>query len=637
VPIDTTPLRDPDAIAARDKLWLDTVYNGHDPQLTVRAAVTGMVLGAVLSISDLYIGLKIGWVFGMSITSSILGYALFASAGKIFPKMRPLTMLENNTSQTAASAAAYMAGAGLVSSIPALALLRREGVQGIPDPTGWQIVLFMLAISTLGVVVAVPLKRNMINAEQLRFPTGVVCAETIRTMHSSGKEALSKARSLFGAGVFAAAVKFIVECKLGFLAKLPSWIPFPGTLRGHPLPFWSLRGNTSLLLYAAGVVVGPRVTTSLLIGAIANYVFVGPYLLDHGVLRLGAPDAAGLAEHVLYVPDASSLYVAIRAKWSVWPGTAIVVAASLVSFAFRWRAVGHAFSSLARVIRPKASHTPDPLAHVEVPPLHFAIGLVVCTFACVLMQHAWFGVPILLGVVSVALAFILSIVAARVTGETNITPISALGKITQLLFGVLIPGDAGANLMTATVTAGAAAHSADLMTEVKTGYLLGGAPRKQVWAQLLGVLAGSCACVPIYFLLARPERLGVDLAAPSAVAWAAVAKLLKDGPSNLPKLALFAAGIGAAVGAVLAALFEVSPTRIQRWLPSATGIGIAFVIDANDSIAMFSGAMIALLVERFRPDLSKRYGISVASGIIAGEGLMGIAVIVMRDILHWLR
>lgn len=635
--IDTTPLRDPEKIAARDKQWLDTVYDARDPQFTLRSAITGMALGAVLSISDLYIGLKIGWVFGMSVTSSILGFALFAAAGKVFPKMRPLSMLENNTSQTAASAAAYMASAGLVSSIPALTLLRREGVEGIPDPAGWQIVLFMLGISALGVVVAVPLKRNMINAEQLRFPTGVVCAETIRTMHSSGAEAIAKARSLLGAGLFAAAIKFIVECKLGFLRRLPDFIPFPGAIRGYPLPHWSLRGNTSLLLYAAGTIVGPRVTTSLLVGAIANYVFIGPWLLDSGAIRIGAPDPAGLAEHVLYVPDSSLVYQAIRAKWSVWPGTAIVVAASLVSFGFRWRAVGHAFSSLARVIRPKASHAPDPLAHVEVPPAHFAIGLVVCTIACVIMQRAWFGVSIALGIVSVGLAFILSIVAARVTGETNITPISALGKITQLLFGVLIPGDASANLMTATVTAGAAAHSADLMTEVKTGYLLGGAPRKQVWAQLLGVLAGACACVPIYFLLAKPERLGVDLAAPSAVAWAAVAKLLKDGPSNLPKFALVAAGIGAAVGAVLATAHELSPARIQKWIPSATGIGIAFVIDGNDSIAMFTGAMIAVLVERFRPTLSGRYRISVASGIIAGEGLMGIAVIVMRDIFHWLR
>jgi OPT family oligopeptide transporter len=642
--IDARPLRDPEAIAARDRDWLERVYVKDDPQLTFRAVVTGMLLGAVLSISDLYIGLKIGWIFGMSITSSILGYAIFATLRRVHPRMRPLSMLENNTSQTAASAAAYMASAGLVSSVPAMTLLRREGVIDVPDLTGAQLVFFLTAISALGVMVAIPLKRNMINAEQLRFPTGVVCAETIRTMHASGKEALAKARSLVLAGIGAAAVKFIMECKLGFLKHLPEFVRFPGTIRGHAAGAWSLRANTSLLLYAAGAIVGPRVTTSLLIGAIANYVFIGPWLLDHQVLRLAPHDVAvdphawatfkSAAEsvHALPVQDASFLYREIRAKWSVWPGTSLMVAASLVTFGFRWRTIARALGSLGLIVRGVRTKD-DPLASVEVPGKWFGIGLVLATIACIYIQREWFGVPITLGIVSVALAFVLSIVAARATGETNITPISALGKITQLLFGVLLPGNVTANLMTATVTAGAAAHSADLLTEVKTGYLLGGAPRKQFWAQLLGVAAGACACVPIYFLLAKPERLGNDLAAPSAVAWAAVAKLLKDGPSNLPQLALAAAIIGAGIGALLAVVEELAPERWKPLVPSATGVGIALVIDGNDSIAMFTGAMLALVARRLWND-TEHYRVSVASGIVAGEGLMGIVVIVLRDVAH---
>ncbi|MBL8721756.1 MAG: OPT/YSL family transporter, partial [Myxococcales bacterium] len=98
--IDTTPLRDPEAIAARDRQWLEEVYQRDDPQLTVRAAVTGMILGSILSASNLYIGLKIGWSFGMGITASVVGFAIFAALGRLFPGMRPFTMLENNTSQT---------------------------------------------------------------------------------------------------------------------------------------------------------------------------------------------------------------------------------------------------------------------------------------------------------------------------------------------------------------------------------------------------------------------------------------------------------------------------------------------------------------------------------------------------------
>ena len=152
---------------------------------------------------------------------------------------------------------------------------------------------------------------------------------------------------------------------------------------------------------------------------------------------------------------------------------------------------------------------------------------------------------------------------------------------------------------------------------------------------LIGVMAGACACVPIYVLLAKPERIGRELAAPSAVAWAAVAKLLKDGPSNLPQLALEAAIVGAVIGVVLASFEELAPEKWKTWIPSATGVGIAFVIDANDSIAMFMGAMLTVLARRFVRD-GEKYRVPAASGMVAGEGLMGIAVIVLRDVLHLL-
>jgi uncharacterized oligopeptide transporter (OPT) family protein len=645
LPIDLRPLSDPDAIAARDAEWLAKVYDAKERQLTLRAVLTGVVLGAVLSISDLYIGLKIGWIFGMSITSSILAFALWSSAHKVFPGVRPLSMLENNTSQTAASAAAYMATAGLVSSIPALTMLRRDGVIATPELAAWQLILFLLAISALGVFVAIPLKRSMINAEQLRFPTAIVCAETIRTMHSEGKEALAKARSLAVAGGVAALVKFLVESKLGILRKIPDFIPFFGTLRGKPLAAWSFRGNTSLLLYAAGSFIGLRVTTSLLVGALINYAILGPWLLDHHVLDLAPPEIgsdpalwksfriASEARHALPVQDAAYLYRELRSKWSVWPGTAIMVSASLTTFAFRWRTISRALAGVWRSFR-KGGAAVDPIAHVEVPTRWFVIGASICTVACVALQRAWFEVPIVEGLVSVGLAFVLSIVAARATGETNITPISALGKITQLTFGVLVPGNATANLMTATVTAGSAAHAADLLTEVKTGYLLGGAPRKQLVAQLAGVVAGACACVPIYLLLAKPEKLGREIAAPAAVAWASVAKLMKDGPSNLPQLALPAIAVALVVGCILAILEEKAPKSWKPWVPSATGLGIALVIDGSDSIAMFVGALAAWLLGKYKKELSDRYRVSSASGIVAGEGLMGIAIIVLRDVLH---
>ena len=655
--IDATPLRDPEAIAARDREWLAKVHRPHEAQLTLRAAAMGMLLGGILSASNLYIGLKIGWSFGMGITSSVLGFAIFASLRAVFPRIPPLTVLENNTSQTAASAAAYMSSAGLVSSFPALVMLQKEGIVTIPEFTGMRLALYLLGISLLGVVVAVPLKRNMINAEQLRFPSAIVCAETIRTLHEDGvpadptgkrgAQSMAKARSLLYAALGAAGLKFIFDCKLGPLRRLPEMIALPGRLRGLAMSAWSLGVNTSLLLYASGAILGLRVTTSLLLGAIVNYAVIGPWLVDHDVLRVAtqaiASDpaqwkpfaAAAEAVHAIPIKTPDALHAMIRSKWSVWPGTALMVSASLVAFAFRWRTIVRALSGLGALLS-KEKAPVDPLVAVEVPTSWFTAGLVATSIACVWMQWAWFSVPILEGMISVAMAFVLSVVAARATGETGVTPIGAMGKITQLLFGAMVPGDAAANLMTATVTAGSTCHSADLLTEVKTGYLLGASPRKQFFAQILGVFAGAAVCVPVYALIARPEKIGNELAAPAAVAWASVARLLKDGVHNLPRHALAAIVIAAVVGAVLAILDELAPKRFKPFVPSASGIGIAMVIDANDSIAMFFGALFAFLLFRARRDLADRYTVSVSSGAIAGEGLMGIVVIFLRDVAHLL-
>ena len=655
--IDTTPLHDPVAVAARDREWLARVYRPVEAQLTLRAAAMGMLLGGILSASNLYLGLKIGWSFGMGITSSVLGFAIFAALRTVFPGIPPLTVLENNTSQTAASAAASMASAGLVSSFPALVMLQKEGIVTIPELTGTRLALYLLGISLLGVVVAVPLKRNMINAEQLRFPSAIVCAETIRTLHEDGvpadptgkrgAQSMAKARSLLYAAVGAAGLKFVFDCKLGPLRRLPDMIALPGRLRGLTMSAWSLGVNTSLLLYASGAILGLRVTTSMLIGALVNYAVIGPWLVDHDVLRVAsqalASDpaqwkpfaAAAEAVHAIPIASPEALHAMIRSKWSVWPGTSLMVSASLVAFAFRFRMIARAFQGLGGVFS-RAERPADPLAAVEVPSPWFGGGLVVVSIACVWMQWAWFSVPILEGMISVAMAFVLSVVAARATGETGVTPIGPMGKITQLLFGVMVPGNAAANLMTATVTAGSTCHSADLLTEVKTGYLLGASPRKQFIAQILGVFAGAAVCVPVYALIARPEKIGKELAAPAAVAWASVARLLKDGVHNLPRYALSAIVVAAIVGALLAILDELAPKRLKPFVPSASGIGIAMVIDANDSIAIFFGALFAFLFLRLRKDLADRYTVSVSSGAIAGEGLMGIIVIFLRDVAQLL-
>jgi uncharacterized oligopeptide transporter (OPT) family protein len=203
-----------------------------------------------------------------------------------------------------------------------------------------------------------------------------------------------------------------------------------------------------------------------------------------------------------------------------------------------------------------------------------------------------------------------------------------MGKVTQLSFGALAPANVTANLMTAAVTAGAAGSAADLLTDLKSGYLLGANPRKQFIAQFLGIFAGTLVVVPAFYLLVPDASyLGTDQwPAPAAQTWKAVADLLANGVHALHPTAQVGILVGGLVGIVLPLLEKMLPAKTRRLMPSATGLGLAMVIPFFNSLGMFIGALIALVLEKFRPKVASSYIVPVASGIIAGESIMGIII-----------
>ena len=162
-----------------------------EAQLTARAVAAGCLVGSVVACTNIYIGLKIGWTFGASIISAVLGFALFSVLGK------RMSVLETNITQTTGSAAGGMASAaGLVAAIPAMNLLGFH--------FRWYVLmLWALSVAYLGVFFAVPLRRQFVEIDRLRFPTGTATAETILAMFSKAEEALAKARVLLWAGLLA--------------------------------------------------------------------------------------------------------------------------------------------------------------------------------------------------------------------------------------------------------------------------------------------------------------------------------------------------------------------------------------------------------------------------------------------------
>jgi uncharacterized oligopeptide transporter (OPT) family protein len=182
--------------------------------------------------------------------------------------------------------------------------------------------------------------------------------------------------------------------------------------------------------------------------------------------------------------------------------------------------------------------------------------------------------------------------------------------------------------MTACVTAGAAASSADLLTDLKSGYLLGANPRKQFIAQFLGIFIGAIVIVPAFYLIVpTADVLGGDkFPAPAAQVWKGVAELLALGLSSLDITARWALAIGGLVGILIPVLERLLPVKARPFVPSAMGLGLAFVIPFWNTLSIFVGALIAWIMTRQARELASTYIIPVASGLIAGESLVGMMI-----------
>jgi uncharacterized oligopeptide transporter (OPT) family protein len=182
--------------------------------------------------------------------------------------------------------------------------------------------------------------------------------------------------------------------------------------------------------------------------------------------------------------------------------------------------------------------------------------------------------------------------------------------------------------MSANVTAAAASSSADLLTDLKSGYLLGAHPRRQFVAQFAGIFVGTLVTV-LSFRLLVPDvsLLGSDqFPAPAAQTWRAVALALSHGIGSLGPIKTWSIVIGGAVGIILTLLPRLLPSQ-QHFLPSPAGVGLAWTFHWYYGVLFFLGGLLAWFVERKYPEFSKEFTFPIASGWIAGESLMGVALV----------
>lgn len=587
-------------------------------QLTLRAIATGMLLGGGLSLCNIYTGLKVGWGLSMSITAALLSFGAWQMF-RLVAGGRTFNIFETNISQTAASAGAAISSAGLVAPIPALTMITGQVLGWVP------LVAWTFSVCLVGIVVAYGIRRQMIEVDKLPFPGGLATGETLREIYAVGTGAMERVRMLAGGAVVAAVVKLSEH-----IAGIPRWnLPFAlqsragGAMEKAGIGSVSFGNLTlsiepTLLMYGVGALVGIRTGLSLLFGAVLAWGVLLPWVFDNGWAAPGAADPA-------------RSWFTQGVQWLLWPGVAMMVTSALTSLAFAWRSMLNTFRG------GNAKAADGEIDSVEAAMKKWFLVTVLLVLALsVTLQVTLFDINLWIAALGVLCTFLLAVVAARVSGETNVTPVGAMGKVTQLGFALLAPGSPAANLMAANVTGGAASQCADMMHDLKTGNMIGARPSYQFVAQVFGALSGAIVGSAAYLVLVpdpKNQLLTDQWPAPAVATWKAVAEVFMKGIDSLPPSAINAMILGGLAGIVLAVLEKVLPKGIRIWVPSPASLGLAFVIPAYNSFSMFLGAFAAWILSRWIPSWSARFLIVFASGIIAGESLTGVGLAIEQVLL----
>jgi uncharacterized oligopeptide transporter (OPT) family protein len=640
--------------AQKDDWWFKNVYRGDVQQLTFRSGVTGFLLGGLLAATALYIGARAGLIIGVGLTSVILSFAFYrilnaAGLG------RDLTILENNCTQSIATAAGYMT-APLVSSLSAYMM-----VTGRIIPW-WQMLVWMVTVAILGVLMAFPLKRRFINQDQLPFPEGRASGVVLDALYTGGAAVgLFRARllgfSALGAGLYQMLIgdgwMRLIQFRLlrmdrwagleepwtfhdqldsyyyAAAARFNLWIP---RILGTDVRQLGLRITLDAAMLGVGGLIGVRVATSCLLGAFVNFAILAPIMIRHGDI------VARMAPGGRVIPIARAEIVN---QWSLWWGVTMMVMGSLVSLLGRPEIFITAFKSLRRSGPAVQSATPngtDPLRFIELP---LGVSYVGVPLFCVIggsVTHYFFGVPWLLAFISLPLILVLTVICANSMALTSWTPTGALAKITQFTMGAIDRSNPASNLIPAGMTAEIAANAANLLSDIKPGYMLGAKPRQQAIGHVIGIFSGALVCVPLYFLLFLPPgHDGVRSAAtivserfamPAAVQWQGVAQLIARGIGSLPVSAV----VSMIVAAVVAATIEITNIVWRGRLPlSAVSIGLGVVLPPEYTLPMWVGAMVFWFkARRYSSPGTRGHAIwkegceSICAGLISGAALLGI-------------
>lgn len=574
------------------------------PELTVTSIIMGILLAVVFGAANAYLGLRVGMTVSASIPAAVI------SMGVIRVLMKKNSILESNLVQTIGSAGESLA-AGAIFTLPALFLWAADGV--MEKPSILEITLIALIGGLLGVFFMVPLRNALIVKEHgiLPYPEGQACAEVLL----AGEEGGANAATVFAGMGIAAAFKFAIDG----LKAVPSEVS---------LRFKGFAGEIGTQIYPAvmsvGYICGPKIASYMFAGGVVSWMVLIPLIVLFGGEAILYPGTKTIAE--IYAANGAS---GIWGSYIRYIGAGALAAGGIISLIKSLPLIVRTFKDALKSLKGGVGSASSKRTAQDIN-MKIVLGAIL-----VLTLLVWLvpTIPVSLigAIIVVIFGFFFATVSSRMVGlvGSSNNPVSGMAIATLLIATLIlkVTGDTGAHGMQGAIAIGSiicivAAISGDTSQDLKTGYLLGATPKKQQYGEIIGVIASAFAIGGVLYLLDAAWQFGSEqLGAPQATLMKMIIEGVMD--SNLPWGLVF-------VGVCLALVIELLGIPV---LPFAIGVYLPVQLNA----CIMVGGIIRLIFDKMKKEEKEKEaiitdGILYCSGMIAGEGLVGILLAVFAVI-----
>lgn len=573
------------------------------PEFTVTSIIMGIILAIVFGAANAYLGLRVGMTVSASIPAAVI------SMGVIRVIMKKNSILESNMVQTIGSAGESLA-AGAIFTMPALFLWAEEGLCDMPSLV--EITLIALCGGVLGVLFMIPLRNALIVKEHatLLYPEGTACAEVLL----AGEEGGANASTVFSGMGLAALFKLIVDG----IKVIPADVA---------AEFKAFKGELGMEVYPAllgvGYIVGPRIASYMFVGSLVGWMVLIPLICLFGADTWMYPADIGVTIGQIYAEKGAS---GIWGSYVRYIGAGAIATGGIISLIKSLPLIITTFRDSMKSMK-GSRNTSDARTAQDLPINVVLAGIAVMILIIWLVPAI--PVNILGAVIIVIFGFFFATVSSRMVGliGSSNNPVSGMAIATLLIATITIKtsGDSGITGMTGAIAIGSvicivAAIAGDTSQDLKTGYLLGATPKKQQIGELVGVVASGLAIGGVLYLLNTAYGYGgAEVPAPQATLMKMIVEGIMGG--NLPWNLVF-------IGVFLAIGLEILRIPV---MPFAIGLYLPIYLNAT---IMIGGVVRLLMDSRKNVDEKTKErqstdGTLYCAGMIAGEGLVGIALAIL--------